>query len=247
MITVLVVDSDEVFRAGICSILRGSGRIEVVAEAGNGNRLVEMARQHRPDVLIIDMQIDRPDGVRAIQRLKHERLPTRVIVLSAVIAEFVGDALKAGVAGLLDKTVSPSELINAVIGVAASESVILSASSTRCMIDGFLRFDQGRTRLARRKVEVLTAREREVLGHVLQGLGNSKIARTMHVSEGAVKAHVSHVLAKLGCVNRVQAAIVAHDSDLFRVPSDSEVTRSIQGLSTLESIHDRWPVEARFD
>ncbi|MFC3452594.1 LuxR C-terminal-related transcriptional regulator [Amycolatopsis speibonae] len=213
MFKVLVVDADELTRAGICSILRGSGSVEVAADTGCGQRGVELARRLRPDVVVMD--VADLNGVRVARVLAREVPSARVLVFTASVAEeCVYRSFDAGVSGFVRKGVASHELIEA-IAVVASGDLILSPSVTRCVIDKFLQFDQERARSARGRVQLLTCREREVLAQVVQGLGNAEIARTLFVSEGAVKAHVSHMLTKLGCANRVQAAIIAHDSGLF--------------------------------
>ncbi|MFI7123860.1 response regulator [Amycolatopsis sp. NPDC049868] len=215
MIKVVVADNEELVRAGICSILRASGRIEVVAETGNGQRVVELTRRHRPDVVVMDVPIAGLDGIRATRIVQRETPSSRVIIFTSIaVEECIYRSFSAGASGFLKKDVAPQELVEAVTSVASGNS-ILSPSITRCVIDKFLQFDRDLARLAQNRIEMLTAREHEVLAYLVQGLGNAEIARLLFVSEGAVKAHVSHMLTKLGCANRVQAAIVAHDSGLF--------------------------------
>lgn len=230
MIKVVVVDGEELVRAGICSILRGSGKIEVVAETGDGQRAVELARRHRPDVVVMDVPIAGLDGIRVTRVVQREIPSVRVIIFTAIaVEECIYRSFSAGASGFLKKGVAAHELIDAVTVVASGNS-ILSPSITRCVIDKFLQIDRDRARLAQSRIEMLTSREQEVLAYVVQGLGNAEIARTLFVSEGAVKAHVSHMLTKLGCANRVQAAIVAHDSGAFSMRAEDNPAPTMPGL-----------------
>ncbi|TWP46966.1 response regulator transcription factor [Lentzea tibetensis] len=223
MIKVAVVDGERLVRAGICSMLRTSERIDVVSETDDGRRAVELARRHRPDVMVMDVRVGGMDGIRATQVVQRELPATKVIILTAIaVEECVYRSFRAGASGFLVKDVGPQELVDAVLTVASGESV-LSPAITRGVINQFLRFDRDRVGRARQQVESLTAREREVLAYVVKGVGNAEIARALYVSEGAVKAHVSHLLAKLRCTNRVQAAIKAHESGVFRELDESRV------------------------
>ncbi|WP_191257648.1 response regulator [Amycolatopsis oliviviridis] len=219
----MVADADELARAGICSILRASGTVDVVADTESGRRAVELARRYRPDVLITDMPTTEWDGIETTRRLNRELPTTKVVILTSVATEDdIYRSFDSGASGFLKKEFSSRKLIDAVSAV-ASGSAFLSPAITRCVIDSFLRVDRGRTRAAREQIDRLTAREREVLAHLVHGLGNAEIARLLFVSEGAVKGHVSHILTKLGCANRVQAAIIAHDSAAFPAPVARDV------------------------
>jgi DNA-binding NarL/FixJ family response regulator len=215
VIKVIVADGEEIVRAGISTILRLSGKIDVVAEVDNGRGVVELARRHRPDIVLTDILIAEPDGIRVTRILRHEVPSVQVIIHTAITREeCIYRSFSAGVAGFLKKGGPSAELIAAVTAV-ASGNLIISPAITRCVIGKFLQIDRDKARLARERIELLTCREHEVLGHLVRGLGNAEIARLLYVSEGAVKAHISHMLTKLGCINRVQAAIVANESRLF--------------------------------
>jgi DNA-binding NarL/FixJ family response regulator len=215
MIKVAVVDSERLIRAGICSMLRTSERIEVVAEAEDGRRAVELARRHRPDVIVMEVRVPGLDGIRATQLLQRDLPDTKVMILTSItVEECVYRSFLAGASGFLVKDVAAHELVDSVLRVAAGE-LVLSPAITRGVINQFLRFDRDRFKRARDEVDTLTNREREVLAHVVKGGGNAEIARALYVSEGAVKAHISRILSKLRCANRVQAAIKAHESGRF--------------------------------
>ena len=225
MIKVVVADSDEVVRAGICSILQSSGRIKVVGDTGNGHRAMELTRKHRPDVMVMDVQMVGLDGVNTIRLVRREMPSPKVVIFTSLATEeCVYQCFNAGASGFLVKRAPSQEIVDATISVTSGNSVV-SPLVARCLIDSFLRFDRNRTRLARSRIEKLTPREQEVLALVFQGYSNAEIARALYVSEGAIKSHVSHMLTKLDCANRVQVAIIAHDSDMF--PSRAEVAPSL--------------------
>lgn len=232
MIKVVVVDGDDMFRAGICSVLQVSGAIEVVAQTAVPSRMTELVVSHQPDVVVVDVTAKIPSDVEGIRSL-HDVLPTaRVVALTPLATnELAYCWLTAGVAGLLEKTVSPQELVNVVTAVAAGESVVMSPSIAQCMIDRFLRVDPGQARVAQERIKALTMREQEVLTYVARGFGNAEIARRLFLSEGAVKAHVSHLLTKMGCTNRVQAAIIACDSGMLK--SRTGATPSLSSLGAV--------------
>ncbi len=186
-----------------------------------------MTRRHRPEVVVTDVPVVGLDGYRIVRLICRELPSTRVVILAATVEEeCVYRSLRAGASGFFEKGRASRELVDAVVAVHAGE-VALSPAATWCVVDGFLRFDREQTQSARRKIDSVTTREREVLGYIIQGLGNAEIARTLYMSEGSVKAHVSHLLPKLGCSNRVQAAIVAHESGMFASKGES-----IQRIST---------------
>lgn len=216
MIKVVVVGRDELFRAGMCSVLEASRRIEVMARTGLVGQLPGLVVQHRPDVVVVDVPLNGPAEVDALQSAHRVHAELKVVVLMEVgAAEFPHLPLHAGAAGLLDRSVSPQELVNVVVTVGSGESMVISPAIAHRIIDRFLSFDPGRAVLAQDRIGALTTREREVLAYVAMGYGNAEIAHRIYVSEGAVKAHVSHLLTKLGCANRVQAAIVACDSGMY--------------------------------
>jgi DNA-binding NarL/FixJ family response regulator len=215
VIKVIVADGEEIVRAGISAILRLSGKVDVVAEVDNGRRVVELARRHRPDIVLTDIMIPEADGICVTRTLRHEVPSVRVIIFTAMtLEECIYRSFDAGASGFLKKGGPSTELVDAVTAVAAG-NLIISPAITRCVINKFLHIDRDRARRAQDRIESLTCREREVLGRLVRGLGNAEIARLLYVSEGAVKAHISHMLTKLGCTNRVQAAIIANESGLF--------------------------------
>jgi DNA-binding NarL/FixJ family response regulator len=215
MISVVVAHSDSLVRAGVCSVLRNASQFEVVGETDSGLRLLELARRHEPNVVVTDVHLTGLDGVRATRVVRRDVPASRVLVHTTVASEeYVYGAFRAGAAGFLLHGATPGDLLDAVRAVATG-GVVLSPAITRHVVERFLQFDRERIAAARNGIASLTAREHEVLAALARGLGNTEIAKKMAIGEGTVKAHVSHLLAKLDCTNRVQAALIARDSGLF--------------------------------
>jgi DNA-binding NarL/FixJ family response regulator len=215
MIKVVVAHKDPIVRAGISSILRASGHVWVSADSGDGHQTIEAIRRHQPDVAILDVQIDGVDGIRVTELTRRHIPSTQVVIHTAIATEdCVYRCFTAGAAGFVLKGAAPQDLIKAVLAVAAGDTV-LCPSVARYAVTRFLQVDHARATAAQRQIATLTVRERDVLERLTKGMGNTEIAAELSVSEGTVKAHVSHLLAKLGCTNRVQAALLACDSGLF--------------------------------
>jgi DNA-binding NarL/FixJ family response regulator len=215
MIRVLLVDDEQLVRSGLRMILQSSGDIEVVAEAADGAQAVEEVRLHRPDVVLMDIRMPTMDGLAATRQLMALPDPSRIIVLTTFeLDEYVHTALVNGAVGFLLKDTPPRDLVQAVRTVAAGNAM-LSPTVTRRLIAEFAARGSPQVVVARKQLEALTRREREVVVAVGQGLSNAEIGKRLFMSEATVKAHVSRVLAKLGMSNRVQAAILAHDAGLL--------------------------------
>ena len=213
-IAVGVVDSEALVRGGIRRVLEQAPDVRVVAEAASGPGAIELVRKHHPRVLLMDVRMPGLDGLAATEQVKCLSPGTAVVLLtSAADDSHIRRALRAGATGFLLKDGSPRELITAVRAVAAGEAM-LSPAITRRVLERIVDIDPEPVERARSLVGHLTGREREVLGLLAQGMGNLQIARKLYLSEGAVKAHVSRLLTKLSCDNRVQAAILAHNARL---------------------------------
>ncbi len=210
---VLLVDDDALVRAGLRMVLSSAADIEVVGEAADGVRALAAVREHRPDVVLMDIRMPEMDGITATAALRRLGAPPEVIVLTTYQAdEQVLGALRAGAAGFLVKHTPPADIVDAVRVVASGEAM-LSPSVTRTLLSHFA--DAGasdRRRAAAQRLRSLTEREREVALAVASGASNAEVAASLFVSEATVKAHVSRLFAKLGAVNRVQIAIVVHDA-----------------------------------
>jgi DNA-binding NarL/FixJ family response regulator len=215
LIRVLLVDDEQLVRSGLRMILESAGDIEVVGEAADGGGAVELVRRHRPDVALMDIRMPAMDGLAATRALTALPDPPRVIMLTTFeLDEYVHTALEHGAVGFLLKDTPPRDLIQAVRTVAEGNAM-LAPTVTRRLIAEFASRNSAKAVAARRRLDTLTGREREVVVALAQGLSNAEIGRRLFMSEATVKAHVSRVLAKLGLSNRVQAAILAHDAGLL--------------------------------
>ncbi|MFI2488757.1 response regulator [Promicromonospora kroppenstedtii] len=214
MIRVLLADDDAVLRVGVAAILGSDPEIEVVAEAGDGAQAVELARLHRPDIVLLDIRMPTMDGLHAAAELRRA-VPEAAVVMLTTFDEddYVTRAMDEGAVGFLLKAADPRELIIAVRAVAGG-AAYLSPRIAHRMITRFRTGQPARRRTAAERVAVLSPRETEVLGLVGQGLANQAVATRLHLSEGTVKAHVSAILTRLGVRNRVQAAILAYEAGL---------------------------------
>jgi DNA-binding NarL/FixJ family response regulator len=216
VIRLLVVDDEQLVRSGLRMILESAGGIQVVAEAADGAKAVEQVRLHRPDAVLMDIRMPGMDGLAATREITTLADPPKVIVLTTFeLDEYVHAALANGAVGFLLKDTPPQDLIQAVRTV-ADGNAMLAPTVTRRLIAEFAARGGTQAVAARKRLEALTGREREVVVAVAQGLSNAEIGKRLFMSEATVKAHVSRVLAKLGISNRVQAAILAHDADLLR-------------------------------
>lgn len=214
-IRVVIADDEPLIRAGIRMILTSDAEIEVVAEAANGREAVEEARAHAADVVLLDIQMPVLDGLSALPELRRAAPTARVIVLTTFgERENVLRALEHGGAGFLLKDTAPAELIRAVRAAAAGDAY-LSPAATRHVVERLASGrEAARAEEARGRVASLSEREREVLALLGEGLSNADAGKRLHMSEATVKTYVSRILAKLGCENRVQAALLARDAGL---------------------------------
>ncbi|MEV0410495.1 response regulator transcription factor [Streptomyces sp. NPDC050448] len=215
MIRVVIADDEPLIRAGIRMILTSAPDIEVVAEAANGREAVDLARAHTPDVMLLDIQMPVMDGLTALGELGRAAPEVRALILTTFgERENVLRALGSGGAGFLLKDSAPGELIGAVRAAAAGDAY-LSPGATRHVVDQLASGQAaGRGEEARRRVAELSERERGVLALLGEGLSNADAGRRLHMSEATVKTYVSRILSKLGCENRVQAALLARDAGL---------------------------------
>ncbi len=204
MIRILIVDDHAVVREGLRAFLQLQEGLEVVGEAGDGEQAVEQALRVEPDVILMDLIMPKLDGVQAMRELRRNAPRSRVIVLTSFLDdERVLPAIQAGAAGYLLKNVEPAELARAVHAAHGGEAVI-DPSVAAALVESIAQ----RPNLDGAQ-ERLTRREREVLGLITRGRSNKRIALELGISEKTVKAHVGHVLEKLGVSDRTQAAMLA--------------------------------------
>jgi DNA-binding NarL/FixJ family response regulator len=209
-VRVLLVDDDPLVRAGLRMMLAGDPGIVVVGDAADGDELVAAVTDVSPDVVLLDIRMPRLDGVSALRQVRAEQpQPPAVLMLTTFRADSVVlDALRAGAAGFLLKHTPPEQIVAAITTAAAGEPTVSAGVLTQ-LIDyvAGTRPAAGPDRLG-----PLTDRERAVALAVADGLSNGEIADRLHLSVGSVKVHISAALAKLGIDNRVQLAILAHES-----------------------------------
>ncbi len=218
MIRVLIADDQPLVRRGLALILGPSPSISVVAEAENGEQALVLAREHRPDVVVMDIRMPVLDGVAATERLARDLPECRVLALSTFdMDEYVVAALRAGAYGFLPKDSSPEDLVAAIRTVRAGEAAVAPRLLTR-LISTYVRNEQvappNHRRPAAQRTSGLTPREVEVWRLVATGLDNKQIASTMEISVSTVKNYISSIFDKLGARDRAQAVIAAYESGL---------------------------------
>jgi DNA-binding NarL/FixJ family response regulator len=217
---ILVVDDQEVVRAAFAALLATQPDFSVIGSAADGEQAVRLCRDARPDVVLMDVRMPVLDGIEATRRIigqSGEDGPRVLILTTFDLDEHVYDALGAGASGFLLKDATAERLFDAVRTVAAGEA-LLAPTVTRRLIAEFARLRRPQS-TDRRRLEVLTPRETEVLRLVAEGLSNPEIAARLVVGEETVKTHVSRVLTKMGLRDRTQAVVLAYESGLV-VPGE---------------------------
>jgi DNA-binding NarL/FixJ family response regulator len=214
--TIVLADDQQLVRSGLRALLTTRG-VDVLAEAQHGLAAVHAAREHRPDVVVMDIRMPVMDGITATRHIIDAGLSSRVLILTTYdLDEYVYRALQAGASGFLLKSAPPDRLAAAIDVVAAGEA-LLAPSVTRRLIAEYVRSPAPDAAGAR--LSALTGREREVLGLVARGLSNDEIADRLVVGLTTVKTHVHRIRMKLHLTARAQAVVVAYESGLVH-PGD---------------------------
>jgi DNA-binding NarL/FixJ family response regulator len=221
VIKVLLADDQVLVRSGFKALLDAEDDLEVVGEAADGAEAVELARRHQPDVVLMDIRMPNVDGLTATRQITDDAglEDVKVLVLTTFeLDEYVYEALRAGASGFLVKHTEPAELIRAVRVVAGGEA-LLSPGVTRRLIAAFTNTSTGVAEPDSRTAELLTAREREVVALVADGLSNDEIAERWVVSNATVRTHVSRAMTKLNARDRAQLVVFAYRSGLAAIPT----------------------------
>lgn len=214
---VLLVDDHAMVRSGFAMVLSVEDDVEVVGQAADGLQAIELARATRPDVVLMDVQMPRMDGIEATRQLVAEDLGHVVILTTFDRDDYLFDALDAGASGFLLKNAGPEQLLDAV-RAAGHGHALLAPEVTRRVIGR--RAGEQAVRARPAELEHLTAREHEVLVMLGRGLSNAEIADELVLGEATVKTHVSNVLAKLHLRDRIQAVIYAYEAGLILPAED---------------------------
>jgi len=216
VIRVVLADDQALVRGGFRSLLDARDDIDVVGEAADGHEAVALAKQHRPDVVLMDIRMPGLDGLDATRQIASDPdlAAVRVVILTTFgLDEYLFDALRYGASGFLVKDTRPADLVEAVRVVAAGDSLI-SPSMTRRLIEEFA--TNAKPSRPAKELDVLTHREREVLALVAGGLTNDEIGQRLYLSPATARTHVSRIMTKLAARDRTQLAVLAYETGLVR-------------------------------
>ena len=218
-IRVLIADDQPLQRAGQALILESADDIHVVAEAGNGEQAISLARKHRPDVVLMDVRMPGIGGIEATGIITRDLPGTRVIVLTTFdLDEYAFGSLRSGASAFLLKSTQPEGLVDAV-RIVHSGTAVVDPRLTRQLIDHYLqRIDEPATGKREQALAVLTPRERVVFDAIARGLTNSEISSGLHLAPSTVKSYINTIFAKLGVRDRVHAVLLAHDLERGPLP-----------------------------
>jgi DNA-binding NarL/FixJ family response regulator len=214
-VSILLADDQELLRMGFRLVLEAQSDLEVAGEAGDGAQAVELVAKLDPDIVLMDVRMPIMDGVEATRRIVAQGARSRVIILTTFdLDEYAYSALRAGASGFLLKDAPPADLLSAIRSVARGDAVVAPSTTKRLLESVADRLPDASGTAPADDLELLTAREREVLVEVARGLSNAEIAETLVLAEATVKTHVGNILSKLALRDRVQLVIYAYDHGL---------------------------------
>jgi DNA-binding NarL/FixJ family response regulator len=214
-VSVLLADDQELLRMGFRLVLEAQPDLEVAGEAGDGEQAVELVAALEPDIVLMDVRMPIMDGVEATRRIVAQGGRSRVIILTTFdLDEYAYSALRAGASGFLLKDAPPADLLSAIFAVARGDAVVAPSTTRRLLASVADRLPAPHGTAPPEDLELLTAREREVLVEVARGLSNAEIAATLVLAEATVKTHIGRILSKLALRDRVQLVIYAYDHGL---------------------------------
>jgi len=227
-IRVLLADDQALLRGTFKLLINAQADMEVVGEAANGREAVELARSRRADVVLMDIRMPEVDGIAATRLIgaDEDLAGVKVLVLTTFeVDEFVVEALRAGASGFLGKGIEPAQLLDAIRVVAAGEA-LLSPAATRGLISRFLAQPaMGGRQADAGRLDVLTPREREVVGLVALGLSNDEIAERLFITAVTAKTHANRSMMKLGARDRAQLVVIAYETGLVQAGGGPGFTR----------------------
>lgn len=210
-LTIVIADDQLLLRAGFRKLLDGEEGLEVVGDAADGQEALQLVERLHPDVVLMDIRMPVLDGIEATRRISERFPATAVLVLTTYdLDEYVFAALEAGASGFLLKDCPPDELTAAIRVVARGDALIAPSITRRLVAE----FTARAAHVGRRELPPISEREREVLIGVARGLSNSELATELFIGEATVKSHVSSLLTKLGCRDRVQLVVNAYEAGL---------------------------------
>lgn len=216
MVTVLLADDDPLARSAVSTIVGHDDAITILGQAGDGRDAIRMARELRPDVVLMDLRMPGMDGVTATATLRADPQPPQIVVLTTWdVDNAVMSSINAGASGFLLKSASPQEITTAIKAAAAGDAV-LSARSTKQLLDT-VRTDPSRRRrrAAAKQLSQLTDRERDIAIEAARGLSNAEIGERLYLAAGTVKSHLANIQTKLDMSNRVQIAVLVERAGLL--------------------------------
>ena len=217
IVRVGLADDQPLIRTGLRTMIEHASDLELVGEAADGEQAVELARRHRPDVMLMDVRMPGLDGIEATRRITADAdlAGVRVVMLTTFdLDDYVHAAIRAGASGFLLKDAPPEDVLDAVRVVARGDALLAPSITRRIIEELAARPDLERP--APTNLDILTDREREVLALVGRGLSNVEIGSRLYVSPATAKTHVSHVMTKLYARDRAQLVVMAYESGLIR-------------------------------